>query len=53
MGINQSTQKINFEDVQYTIKNPETHLLINTLKKILLIISYMNLIKSILNTKMI
>ena len=33
MGINQSTQKINFEDVQYTIKNPETHLLINTLNE--------------------
>jgi rhodanese-related sulfurtransferase len=33
MGISQSTQKINFEDVQYTIKNPETHLLINTLNE--------------------
>jgi len=33
MGNSQSVQKINFEDVQYTIKNPETHLLINTLNE--------------------
>ena len=31
MGSSQSIQKINFEDVQNVIKNPETHLLINTL----------------------
>jgi rhodanese-related sulfurtransferase len=31
MGNSQSTQKINFEDVQYVLKNPETHILINTL----------------------
>jgi rhodanese-related sulfurtransferase len=33
MGNSQSVQKINFEDVQYVIKNPETHLLINTLNE--------------------
>ena len=33
MGNSQSIQKINFEDVQYIIKNPETHLLINTLNE--------------------
>ncbi len=31
MGNNQSIQKVNFEDIQYTIKNPETNILINTL----------------------
>jgi hypothetical protein len=31
MGNSQSIQKINFEDVQSVIKNPETYLLINTL----------------------
>ena len=31
MGNSQSIQKINFEDVQYVLKNNETHLLINTL----------------------
>ena len=33
MGNSQSTQKINFEDVQYVIKNPEAHILINTLNE--------------------
>ena len=33
MGNGQTTQKINFEDIQYVIKNPETHLLINTLNE--------------------
>jgi hypothetical protein len=31
MGISQSIQKINFEDMQNVIKNPEVYLLINTL----------------------
>lgn len=31
MGNTQSIQKINFEDVQYVLKNIESHLLINTL----------------------
>jgi len=31
MGNSQSIQKINFEDVQYVLKNLESHLLINTL----------------------
>ena len=31
MGNSQSIQKINFEDIQYVLKNPESHLLINTL----------------------
>jgi hypothetical protein len=31
MGNSQSIQKINFEDVQYVLKNSESHLLINTL----------------------
>jgi rhodanese-related sulfurtransferase len=31
MGNSQSSQKINFEDIQYVLKNPETHILINTL----------------------
>ena len=33
MGNSQSTQKINFEDIQYVIKNYETHILINTLNE--------------------
>jgi len=33
MGNTQSSQKINFEDIQYVIKNPESHLLINTLSE--------------------
>jgi len=33
MGNTQTTPKINFEDIQYVIKNPETHLLINTLSE--------------------
>jgi len=33
MGNNQSIQKINYEDIQYVIKNPEMYLLINTLKE--------------------
>jgi hypothetical protein len=31
MGNSQSTQKVNFEDVQYAIKHKDTHILINTL----------------------
>jgi hypothetical protein len=31
MGNSQSIQKINFEDVQYVLKNLDSHLLINTL----------------------
>jgi hypothetical protein len=31
MGNTHSSIKINYEDVQYIIKNPESHLLINTL----------------------
>jgi hypothetical protein len=31
MGNSHSIQKINFEDMQWTFKNPETCLLINTL----------------------
>jgi len=31
MGNSQSIQKINFEDIQYVLKNHESHLLINTL----------------------
>jgi hypothetical protein len=31
MGNSQSIQKVNFEDIQYVLKNNETHLLINTL----------------------
>ena len=31
MGQTQSTQKINFEDIQYVLKNHEQHVLINTL----------------------
>jgi hypothetical protein len=33
MGNSQSAQKINYEDVQYVIKNSEIHILINTLKE--------------------
>jgi rhodanese-related sulfurtransferase len=33
MGNTQITPKINFEDIQYVIKNPESHLLINTLSE--------------------
>ena len=31
MGNSQCIQKVNFEDIQYVLKNNETHLLINTL----------------------
>ncbi len=31
MGNSQSVQKINFEDMQFVIKNPESHILLNTL----------------------
>ena len=31
MGNSQSSIKINYEDIQYIIKNPEGHILINTL----------------------
>ena len=31
MGNSQSIQKINYEDIQYVIKNSENHILINTL----------------------
>ena len=31
MGQTQSTQKINFEDIQFVLKNHEQHVLINTL----------------------
>jgi hypothetical protein len=34
MGNSQSMQKINFEDVQTAIKNPEIYLLINTLTEL-------------------
>ncbi len=33
MGNSQSTQKVNFEDIQYSIKNSENHILINTLNE--------------------
>jgi len=33
MGNSQSTQKINYEDIQYVIKNNESHILINTLNE--------------------
>jgi hypothetical protein len=33
MGNSQSIQKINYEDVQYVIKNSENHMLINTLNE--------------------
>lgn len=31
MGNSQTIQKLNFEDIQYAIKNPQNYLLINTL----------------------
>jgi hypothetical protein len=34
MGNSQSVQKINFEDIQYVIKNSESHILINTLNEL-------------------
>jgi len=33
MGNSQSNRKINYEDIQYVIKNSEVHLLINTLNE--------------------
>jgi len=33
MGQTQSTQKINFEDIQFVLKNYEQHVLINTLSE--------------------
>ena len=33
MGNNQSINKINFEDIQYVLKNSESHILINTLNE--------------------
>lgn len=33
MGNSQSIQKVNFEDIQYSIKNNENHILINTLNE--------------------
>jgi rhodanese-related sulfurtransferase len=33
MGNSQSAIKINYEDVQYVIKNKETHILINTMRE--------------------
>jgi len=33
MGNSQSTQKINYEDIQYVISNSQSHLLINTLNE--------------------
>jgi rhodanese-related sulfurtransferase len=33
MGNSHSIQKINYEDIQFVIKNTETHLLINTLNE--------------------
>ena len=33
MGNSQSIQKINYEDVQYVIKNSENHMIINTLNE--------------------
>jgi 23S rRNA pseudoU1915 N3-methylase RlmH len=33
MGNTQSARKVNYEDVQYVIKNAETHILINTLNE--------------------
>jgi len=33
MGNSQSVQKINYEDIQYVLKNTETHILINTLEE--------------------
>ena len=31
MGNSQSSQKVNFEDIQFVLKNTESHILINTL----------------------
>ena len=31
MGNTQSARKVNYEDIQYVIKNAESHILINTL----------------------
>jgi rhodanese-related sulfurtransferase len=31
MGNSQSSQKVNFEDIQFVLKNSESHILINTL----------------------
>ena len=33
MGNTQTTQKVNFEDIQYVVKNPDMHILINTLSE--------------------
>ena len=33
MGNSQSTQKINYEDVQFVVNNSQTHLIINTLNE--------------------
>lgn len=33
MGNSQSTQKLNYEDIQFVIKNTDSHLLINTLNE--------------------
>lgn len=33
MGNSKSSQKINYEDIQYVIKNAEVHILINTLNE--------------------
>ena len=33
MGNSQSIQKINYEDIQYVIRNSEAHILINTLNE--------------------
>jgi len=33
MGNTQTARKINYEDLQYVIKNPEIHILINTLQE--------------------
>jgi rhodanese-related sulfurtransferase len=33
MGNSQSIQKINYEDIQYVLKNSEAHILINTLNE--------------------
>jgi rhodanese-related sulfurtransferase len=34
MGNSQSVQKINYEDIQYVLKNTEAHILINTLNEL-------------------
>ena len=33
MGNNQKKQKVNFEDIQFIIKNNDSHLLINTMSE--------------------